>query len=99
MVYILFVLMTKSKWYFIVPVIILLLVDQTIKKDLAFRKSSQLENLEQYEEIQEIITRFLNICIIVLILIGAIHYAYIQKRDHTDFTWFKFLFTFGKCRK
>ncbi len=51
LIYVLFVLMTKSKWYFIVPVIILLLVDQTIKKDLAFKKAKQTkeDKLETYE--------------------------------------------------
>ena len=94
LIYLLFVLMTKSKWYFIVPVIILLLIDQTIKKDLAFKKNVQAENLEKYENRQKIITKILNIFIIVLILIGTIHYVYIQKVDYKqDFSWFKFFFT------
>ena len=38
-VYALFVLMTKAKWYFVLPVLALLLFDQSVKKHVAFKKA------------------------------------------------------------
>lgn len=98
LVYILFFMMTKSKWFFIIPVIVLLLIDQTVKKDLAFKKSLG-SDIEKYEEKQKIFSNILNIIIVVLILCGTIHYIYIQKMDHKDdFSWVKFFF-FNRCKR
>lgn len=91
-IYILFVLMTKSKWYFVVPVLILLLVDQSVKKDLAI-KQAKGEDVTQYKQQQEKLTNILNITIITLIIVGTIHYIILQKLEYkTNFSLFQFFF-------
>lgn len=51
-IYLLFVMMTKSKWYFVVPVLGLLLLDQSLKKDVAFRRARLAQAAETKEEEQ-----------------------------------------------
>ena len=100
-IYILFVGMTKSKWYFVVPVLSLLLVDQMLKKDLAFRKArddADAVALERREAVLERVTLIINITIIVVIFLGSAHYAYLQKLEYQEaFSWTKF-FGVNKCK-
>lgn len=97
-VYFLFILMTKSRWYFAVPVILLLVITQSIKKELQI-KTSNNQNVTEFKRKQEIITNVLQIVIIVLIFIGASHYLNIQYKEHKkDFSLWKFLFIANKCR-
>lgn len=99
LVYALFVMMTKSKWYFVVPVLMLLLVDQATKKQLAFDKAGGKDTSSQ-EERQEAITRILNVMIIVLIVIGTLHYMYLQYIEYGDkFSYFQFFFGMSKCKR
>lgn len=91
-IYSLFVLMTKSKWYFVVPVLILLLVDQSIKKDVSLREANG-DDVSKYKERQEKITKILNIVIITVILLGTLHYMFLQRMEYkTDFSFFQFFF-------
>ena len=70
-IYLLFLCLIKSKWYFIIPVLGLLLIDQTIKKDIAFKLNKDpIRNLSQ----QKKISQYINIVLITLIIIGTIHY-------------------------
>ncbi len=46
-IYFIFLLMTKSKWYFSIPVLFLLLVDQSLKFQISFEK--QKEKIEKRE--------------------------------------------------
>lgn len=97
-VYFLFILMTKSRWYFAVPIIILLVITQSLKKELQMRVNNNLD-VTEFKKKQEIITNILQIVIIVLIFIGASHYLNIQYKEHkNDFSMVKFLFTVTKCR-
>lgn len=84
-VYCLFILTTKSKWYFVVPVLTLLLIDQSIKKyiqeikdprdKIAFEKTS----------------KWINIAVVVTILVGTVHYAVVQYDEYKDaFSWLTF---------
>jgi len=73
-IYGLFILMTKSKWYFVVPVLILLLVDQTIKKMTPAVDSENDDALLRQREISS----KLNIGIIFIIIVGSLHYMYLQ---------------------
>jgi hypothetical protein len=102
-IYILFILMTKSKWYFVVPVLLLLLVDQTLKKDVAFHKAgeeSSSKHIEKYERVQQLISRVINIGIIFIILIGTLHYFFLQRAQHgTDFSFFKFFLGWTRCHE
>lgn len=98
LIYILFVLMTKSKWYFVIPVLALLLIDQSFKKDLAIKKANS-ENVEKSERRQITLTKFINAFVIALIIIGTIHYAYLQKKQYKNaFSWIAF-FGIKKCKK
>lgn len=97
-IYMLFVLMTKSKWYFVVPVLALLLIDQTIKKDIAIKQADG-KDVEKQKETQQQITRLLNVVIITMILVGTVHYMYLQKLEYgKEFSFAKFFLGFGKCK-
>jgi hypothetical protein len=91
-IYFLFVLMTKSKWYFVVPVLVMLLIDQSIKKDLAMREARG-DDTTKYKDRQEKITKILNITIIVVIVVGTIHYMFLQKLEYkSKFSMWEFFF-------
>lgn len=98
-IYILFVLMTKSKWYFVVPVLVLLLVDQSLKRDIAFKEASG-KDMKDEKQKQEKLTKILNIIIIIMIILGTIHYMFIQYSEYKDkFSLFTFFFGWRKCKK
>ena len=42
-IYFIFLLMTKSKWYFSIPVLLLLLVDQSLKFQINFEKQKEVK--------------------------------------------------------
>lgn len=94
-IYGLFILMTKSKWYFVVPVLILLLVDQTIKRMV----SEDVENEVSTSHKREL-SRKLNIGIIVIIVVGSLHYMYLQWLEYkSNFDLTRFFFsTNKKCK-
>ena len=106
-VYILFVLMTKSKWYFVLPVLALLLVDQSIKKHVTFTKAKmtnakedQEQKLEKLEAFQKTTTTVINYIIIALILIGALDYMRLQRKEYNgSFSFYKFFLTTNECKK
>lgn len=109
-IYILFVLTTKSKWYFVVPVLVILLIDQTIKKDLLYKKQlaedkeapgKKLtpEEIKLLEERVQIYSSFINKAIIVIIIIGALHYMYLQYLEYgSRFSIYKFFLGVTRCK-
>lgn len=91
-IYILFVLMTKSKWYFVVPVLGLLLVDQTLKKQASFKKDPK------YYEFQKRYSDIINKVVIVVIIVGCLQYMWLQKQQHKNkFSFRKFFETSMAC--
>lgn len=96
-IYLLFLCLIKSKWYFIIPVLGLLLIDQTIKKDISFKLNKDpTRDLSQ----QKKISKYINIVLITLIIIGTIHYMILQKIEYKDkFSLFKFFFIINNCSK
>ena len=97
-IYVLFVLMTKSRWYFVVPVLGLLLLDQSLKRDIGFKEASG-KDVSIEKERQLAISHYLNILIIVLIFIGTAHYMFIQYNDHKkNFSLFTFFFGWKNCK-
>ncbi len=97
LIYIMFVLLTKSKWYFVVPVMVLLLVDQSLKKDLAFHKARLEENrgsnevVERKEKSVAYWSSIMNKLIYVLVIVGTAHYAYLQRLEYKKkFSWSAF---------
>lgn len=99
LIYVLFLLITKSKWYFILPILILLLIDQLLKKQLAIEKEKQ-KDTETLEMFQQAYTNVIIYLIMGMAVIGALHYAYLQKQEYqNEFSWFKFFFTVTKCKE
>lgn len=102
-VYIMFVLMTKSKWYFVVPVLGILLIDQTIKKRVAILSQNEgisKNDLDATRERQALVSHWLNIAIIALIVLGTTHYMYIQYIEYGDkFSIYEFFVAVNrKCK-
>ena len=96
--------MTKSKWYFVVPVLVLLLVDQSFKKDFAYKQKQSEKSLDKtidnYEKNVKLISNIINITIITLILIGTMHYYVLQKTQYkNNFSISKFFFGVTICAK
>lgn len=97
-IYILFIMMTKSKYYFIIPVMILLLADQSLKKHLAYKTKDTKDPV--LEKRIKLASSIMNIVIISLITIGCFHYMYLQKREYKkEFSLIKFFIGTTKCKK
>ena len=98
-VYILFLLMTKSKWYFVFPVLILLLIDQTLKKSLAFYRATNDPSAERRSRIVDQTSQIIATSIVALAIIGTLHYCYLQKLEYgANFRWSKFFFGVTRCK-
>jgi len=97
-VYTIFIIMTKSKWYFIAPILGLLLIDQTLKKHVAIQ-TERGDDTDKLQKIQKDISNILVIIILSLIFIGAAHYMYLQRIEYkNDFSMTKFLFGVTTCK-
>ena len=100
--YIFYVLLTKNKWYFSIPIILLVLIDQTIlseNKYLEKNISKFTEDNENNKKTNQKIETFkkyriyLQYLVIALIIIGFIHYLLRQKiKFKNKFDFFKFVF-------
>jgi hypothetical protein len=100
--YFIFVCLIKSKWYFVLPVLGLLLIDQTIKKDISFKQNNDISFNGSIIDIsmEKEISKYINNFIIMIILIGTMHYMYLQKLQHKErFSLFKFFFIINPCNK
>lgn len=96
-VYILFMMITKSKWYFSLTAISILLIDQILKNHITYlQKKDPSADVSTFEK-----ARFgLEISMIIIIIIGYMHYFAIQRRDYKqDFSWLKFVFGTKQCSK
>lgn len=99
-VYLLFLFMTKSKWYFVFPMLVLLLVDQTLKKSLAFERATNSPSLERQTKTVDQASKAINIAIIVMAVIGTLQYMYLQKIEYGPrFSLAKFMFGVTKCKR
>ena len=52
-IYLIFLFMTKSKWYFSIPVLLLLLVDQSLKFQINFEKQKEVKEVKEVKEMGE----------------------------------------------
>jgi len=95
-VYVLFVLATKSKWYFVVMSLLLLFVDQVLKKQVAYLEANKKPyDANAYARVRKALT----FAVIAFIVIGCIHYFVKQKMDHgSKFRFITFLTGTGKCK-
>jgi hypothetical protein len=101
LVYTLFVLMTKSKWYFAVPVLALLLLDQTLKKEVQIRsRAADGDQDTRLAQVQELVSKVVNVAIYVIIVIGSAHYMYLQRVEYgSQFSFFRFFLGVTKCKE
>jgi hypothetical protein len=96
LVYVLFVLATKSKWYFVLPTLALLIVDQSITKHVTFEKHHDPDQWDiqrpgNKAERYRVIRRVLLAAVILNIVIGAIQYAHLQHTEYKNrFSWVTF---------
>jgi len=98
-VYILFILTTKSKWYFALPVLGLLLIDQSLKKHISLLQAQNKADPEKVLKYQEI-SRFINVFVTATIIAGVIHYISLQKTEYgKQFSYIKFFLGTMTCKK
>ena len=96
--YIFYVLFTKSKFYFSIPIIILVLIDQTLNSENLYLKENLLTKDDKNN--QELIINkynnyrtYIHYFILFLTIFGFIHYFFRQKNKFKDkFSLFKFIF-------
>lgn len=89
-IYFIFLLMTKSKWFFSIPVFLLLIIDQSLKFQIKFeeKQKSNKEAIIGYENIRDNIYKI----IIVLIIVGFLHYTLNKYNEHgSNFSFVKLL--------
>jgi hypothetical protein len=100
-VYFVFLMMTKSKWYFSIPVLLLIVIDQSYKFQIEFiqkekkQSTKQMNRVKSYEEIR----KYIYAAIIILIVAGFIHYAVRQYTHFGNNFSFTKLVLYNTCRK
>ena len=93
LVYGVFILMTKSKWYFSIPTLLLLVVDQGLKYQATYleKEKKSHNNIDRVRD-------YLNYLIITLIVVGFVVYGARQYSAFgKDFSFIKLLFS-NKCQ-
>jgi hypothetical protein len=93
-IYFVYIIITKSRWQFALPVLILLVIDQTIAVHIRYIKSNK-ENVNIDDNIKYWNNKryCLDILMIMFIVFGTIHYIRYQRINYgKDFSWNKFFF-------
>jgi hypothetical protein len=93
-VYILFLLMVKSKWYFSVPLLVLLIIDQSIKSHHSYTQNKNKSDpaLPTYNKWRN----YLSYMIYAIIVIGFISYGIRQRKEFgATFSWLKLVLHYG----
>ena len=101
-------MMTKSKWFFSIPVLLLLIIDQSYKFQIDFIQKDKKESKDNKDnkeikndnkvETYENIRKYLYYTIIILIVIGFIQYAVRQYKEFgSKFSFSKLLF-YSSCK-
>jgi hypothetical protein len=95
-IYVIFLMMIKSKWYFSLPILFVLVLDQTIKSHINYLEAQKnTEDIILYNKYRDILYKLL----FGLIITGFIHYGYRQFNEHEkDFSLSTFLFS-STCKK
>ena len=92
LVYFLFVLATKSRWYFSGTALAILFADLVIKYHIGYlERQKEHDKLETYKRARQI----LFIIIVILICMGTVDYIIKQMREQKKFSWKQFLI--GTC--
>lgn len=98
-VYVLFIFTCKSKWYFVLPVLVLLMLDQVMKKQYEFKagKGDVQEEQEGLLKWHTQVNAQLNVLIITLIIVGMLHYMWLQYVEYGEgFSIATFFFAVNK---
>lgn len=96
--YLVFVLSTKSKWYFGFAVLALLLIYGVVRRH--YLRENEAEYIDQLPPNQERILVLIRLLIGILVVIGVAHYVILQSQEYKDkFSWSKFLIGTGNCKK
>jgi hypothetical protein len=93
--YILFLMLIKSKWYFSIPILTLLIIDQSVKVHINYLNNINPSdtNINYYMKVRDALYKV----IITLIIVGFVHYAYRQHAEFgPEFSWYKLIFS-SKC--
>lgn len=93
LVYILFIFTTKSKWYFALPVLSLLLLDQIMKHSFEYNalNTDSEEKKQELQSFHQRVNYIINVTVIIVILVGLFHYMYLQKIEYREkFSLYKF---------
>lgn len=99
LVYILFVMATKTKWYIVLIILTLLFVDRTYKQ-YVYRNEKYWSTVkfEEHKKIQKTVNFWLTIGLIIVIISGFIHYMWLHKKYYKDvFSFYTFFIGKGKC--
>ena len=89
-----YLMMIKSKWYFSIPILLLLVIDQTVRAHYDYLKNknpkdSSLSTLD-------LVKNNINIIVFMLIIVGFILYAIRQYNEYgSNFSFTTLLFEFG----
>ena len=96
-VYFIFLMMTKSKWFFSIPVLLLLIIDQSYKFEIEFiqKDKKEINKIQKYENIR----KYLYYVIMTLIVIGFIHYTLKQYNQYGSKFSFTKLLLYHTCKK
>ena len=108
-VYAIFILMSKNKWYFSLPILFLIFIERAMQVYINNKsKINDNDNIDKpsliiidHDFINKInkIQEYLRVSIYGLILLGFLSYAYRQKKHFKhNFSLYKLIFNF-KCRK
>lgn len=98
-VYLIFVLATKSKWYFAVPVLALLLIDQSVKKHKSYIESKQTDETIRVDHLDQA-SRIINYMIIGLVVLGSLDYMRLQMGQYgSRFSYGSFFLGTARCKQ
>jgi hypothetical protein len=99
LVYAIFVMSTKSKAWASILVLILLIVDQTIKTQINYLNTQETPDSEQISKLEKW-RRLLYAGMIIVVVAGFAHYYIYQKSEYgEEFNFSSFLFGTPKCRE
>lgn len=100
-VYLIFVLATKSKWYFAVPVLALLLIDQSVKKHKSYLESRGSNNdSDPRSDHLDQASKIINYAIIGLIVLGCLDYMRLQMAEYgSRFSFGSFFLGTARCKQ
>jgi hypothetical protein len=99
-VYVLFVLATKSRWYFAGTALLLLFIDQLIKNHIAYvEKQDEDGTVDKRAQLQKV-RSYLLYAIVTVIFAGTMEYTWKQMRDKKDaFRWKTLFLGTGRCSR